>query len=65
MHKFIQTVHTDRSVKYHDLDHEIFDEDYSKDVTWLFGLFKTKRTFKLRNDMSGICKPQINGFKNK
>jgi hypothetical protein len=65
MHKYIQTVHTDRSVKYHDVEHDIFDEDFIKDVTWCFGLFKTRRTFKLRNDMSGIIKSEVKGFKNK
>ena len=42
--------HTTRDCRYVNIEKDIFDEDYSKEVT-LFNLFTTKRTFSLKNIM--------------
>jgi hypothetical protein len=63
MHKYINTVDIDRKLNHIDIEHEIYDEDYTKHVTWLFGIFKHRRTFKLSNNMSNIKEAKISGFK--
>jgi hypothetical protein len=63
MHKYINTVDITRKLEHLDVDHELYNEDYTKEATWLFGIFKHKRTFKLNNDMSNIKDVKINGFK--
>jgi hypothetical protein len=59
--------YTERIIKYLDVEHEIFDEDYKKEVTWLGGLFKITRGFKLRNTIEDTSykRTVINGLKNK
>jgi hypothetical protein len=57
--------YTERNLKYIDLDKDIFDEDYKKEVT-LFGLFQLTRGFKLRNDVTDARqRSEVNGFKKK
>jgi len=62
----LHKTHIERELKYHDLEHDIFDEDFKKETT-LFGLFTISRTFKLRNDMTKTSPSRtvVNGLKNK
>jgi hypothetical protein len=57
-------VYTERTLLWHSIDPEIYDEDYLKENT-LFGLFKITRRFKLKNNMNGTTKStgEVKGFK--
>lgn len=60
----IFSLFTDRNLTYLDVDNNIFDEDYNRDII-LFGLIKINRGFKLRNtilDNKSNNRP-VSGFK--
>lgn len=54
MGKYINTVDITRNLTHIDIDHEIYNEDYIKECSWLFGILKHKRTFTLTNDSSKL-----------
>jgi hypothetical protein len=66
MPKYIYSTKTERTLVYFNIEKEIFDEIYKREIT-LFGIFKVKKEFTLHNDLTNTGNGQIaiQGFKKK
>jgi len=54
--------YTERKLTWHNIEPEIYDEEFLQ-VHTLFGIFKKTRRFTLHNDMKNTNGKEIKGFK--
>jgi hypothetical protein len=66
MPNYIYRIKTERTLVYFNIEKEIFDEIYKREIT-LLGIFKVKKEFVLHNDLTNTGNGQISisGFKKK
>lgn len=63
MGKYFKENSTLRHLVHHNLEHQIYDEDYTEVKSSFFGLFKSKENIHVTHDISNIKnKVKTNGF---